>query len=154
MGFADDIAKFAKKTKQRKEDVVTATLFRLNELVIYRSPVITGRARGGWVASTGSISSGAGSTDTNGSATLANANAVAAGAVGSVYYLVNNIKYIATLEYGGYPNPPKVGSWDKVTQSYKILSVGGYSKQAPAGMVRISIAQIKNFIADEVRRGN
>jgi hypothetical protein len=154
MGFADDIARFAKKAKRRKVEVVTVTFFKLNELVIYANPVITGRSRGGWIASIGSIPSGTGGLDKNGAATISNANAVAVKAVGSIYYLVNNVKYIGTLEYGGYPNPPKVGSWDKITQSYKILSVGGYSKQAPAGMVRISIAQIKNFIADEVRRGN
>ena len=52
--------------------------------------------------------------------------------------MTNNLPYIQKLEYGGYPNPAKTG--DK--------TVNGYSKQAPAGMVRISLEQIKNELSE------
>jgi len=44
------------------------------------------------------------------------------------------------LEYGLYPNPPKHPTGK---------TVGGYSTQAPAGMVRISVAEFGG-IANEV----
>ena len=46
-------------------------------------------------------------------------------------YISNNLPYIATLEYGGYPNPPKSGSGK---------TVNGFSKQAPKGMVGVTLA--------------
>jgi hypothetical protein len=41
------------------------------------------------------------------------------------------------LEYGGYPNPPKSGSGK---------TAGGYSIQAPAGMVRVSAAEFGEIV--------
>lgn len=55
------------------------------------------------------------------------------------YSLQNNLPYIHILEYGLYPNPPKLGSWDKKRGHYVIKSVNGFSKQAPQGMLRIAL---------------
>lgn len=51
------------------------------------------------------------------------------------YKVVNPTQYIKVLEYGLYPNPPKGG---------KGKTVNGFSTQAPRGMVRISIEEVKN----------
>lgn len=134
MSFASDLAAFAKKTKKTKEDTTRAFLFELNRLVVERTPVKTGRARGGTVAAVDSLPTGTGSPDKSGSKTISRANAVAAMGVGRVYYLANNVKYIAVLEYGGYPE----GETEK--------TIGGYSRQAPAGMFRISIQQLQDYI--------
>jgi hypothetical protein len=57
---------------------------------------------------------------------------------GSVF-IVNNLPYIAVLEYGGYPNPPSDPVHGK--------TIGGYSKQAPQGMVRVTAVELKPLVA-------
>ena len=61
--------------------------------------------------------------------------------LGKKIYFTNNRPYAIIGEYGGYPNPPKVGTW--TGNAYQKLSAGGYSRQAPNGMVRISIKKMK-----------
>lgn len=74
---------------------------------------------------------------------------------GRKVYLFNNLPYIGTLEYGGYPTPVRRGSWDRRTQSYVIKSINGYSKQAPNGMVRVALAhwnsRLRANFAREIR---
>lgn len=152
MGFSEDIKAFAEKAKVDHEEFVLALLFKLNDLVIKRTPVDEGRARGGWIASTGSPATGQGSADKTGNSTLSAANDVAAGAIGVVYRLTNNVEYIAVLEFGGYPDPVKLGTYDKRTKQYEIRSKGGFSKQAPAGMVRVSVQELKNEV-ERIARG-
>lgn len=66
--------------------------------------------------------------------------------------LFNNQPYAEVLEFGGYPNPPKKGSWvksgfsrvgkgGKVHKSggYEIRSSGGFSKQAPRGIYTVAL---------------
>lgn len=50
--------------------------------------------------------------------------------LGKKTFLYNNLPYITTLEFGGYPKNPKGGQGK---------TVGGFSKQAPRGMVRVSL---------------
>ena len=84
-----------------------------------------GRARSNWHAS---LSSYPTTTTESTSVNMAQIETVAANAAGNVFYLTNNLPYIGKLEYGGYPNPSN-GS----------KTVGGFSTQAPEGMVRVSI---------------
>lgn len=49
-------------------------------------------------------------------------------------YLFNNLPYINTLEFGGYPKNSKTGN----------KTVNGYSTQAPRGMVRVSLTRWKS----------
>jgi hypothetical protein len=48
-------------------------------------------------------------------------------------HITNNAPYIGVLEFGEYPNPPKAGTG---------RTVGGYSTQAPRGMVRATIGEV------------
>lgn len=137
MSFARDIALHAKHVDVALEEMARAVLFKANDLIIGRTPTDTGRARGGWIASLGNAATGEGHLgDPTG-----RANSVAGRAVGKVYYLANNVKYIGVLEYGGFPNPSK-GS----------KTQGGYSELAPKGMLRISVQEIKKEIAKQVRQ--
>ncbi len=65
-------------------------------------------------------------------------------------YISNNLPYIATLEYGGYPNPVQKGTWNKKTKSYEQRSANGFSKQAPNGMVGITMANVQKVIREAV----
>lgn len=111
------------------EKVVRGTLISLSSRIIKRSPVDSGRFRGNWQATIGSPASGQlSSIDSNGSATSANAANVANRLeAGSIFYLTNNLPYGERLEYG-------------------------YSKQAPAGMVRVTLAEYEKILRLEASK--
>ena len=57
-------------------------------------------------------------------------------------FISNNLPYITTLEYGGYPKHPKGG---------KGKTVDGFSRQAPEGMVGVTLANNENIFNAAVR---
>ena len=81
------------------------------------TPVDTGRARGNWQCTIGSPFVGENDNGSN-SQIISTIPEHA----GSVVYLSNNLPYISALEYG-------------------------HSKQAPAGMVRVSIARFGGLLS-------
>lgn len=87
--------------------------------VVLRTPVDTGRARGNWQTSIGMPAEGEiGTTDPTGASALAQGQAVLAALPPfSVVYINNGVPYIEALE-------------------------GGWSRQAPAGMVAITLAEM------------
>lgn len=119
------LEKMAKDYGIRMEALVRRTAFELAALVIERTPVDTGFARGGWFAQLNGIGPWTPYKDPAGvgaanfiSATLASY------APGDTIYVMNPTKYIRALEYG-------------------------HSKQAPSGMVRRTLAEGK-LIADGI----
>lgn len=64
--------------------------------------------------------------------------------LGKKIYFTNNAPAISILEYGGFPSPVKKGSYIKRSKSYEILSVRGFSKQAPNGWVRAALIAMRN----------
>lgn len=125
--------------------------FKLFEKVILKTPVDTGAARNSWGVSVGAIrpptpSAGAEAVVSSGGIGAMSV-AVAASPVGGVVWLSNGLPYIRVLEYGLYPNPPQRGSWVKGRKGqpghWEIKSVNGYSRQAPQGMVRLSIIEMQ-----------
>lgn len=54
-------------------------------------------------------------------------------------YISNNLPYICMLEYGGYSKESKTGK-----------TVNGFSKQAPNGMVGVTMANYKKKIEEAV----
>lgn len=67
-------------------------------------------------------------------------------------FLTNNEDYINVVEYGGYTKSPKLGTWDKRTGRYVIRSRGGYSKQAPKGMVRKHMNRSAKFLEEAANK--
>jgi hypothetical protein len=60
--------------------------------------------------------------------------------------IASGLPYIRILEYGGYPNPPVRGSWDRATRQWVVKSSGGFSRQAPQGMVRVTVDAVRAAI--------
>lgn len=58
--------------------------------------------------------------------------------IGSTLYFFNNQPYAKTVEFGGYPNPVKKGTYNRRTKKYEKRSSKGFSKLAPQGMVRLN----------------
>ncbi|MCP4987576.1 MAG: hypothetical protein GY928_16415 [Colwellia sp.] len=113
--------------------------------IVKGTPVETGRAKSNWFLTTGSPSSATttiiGDDDVN----------LPKVVVGKKIYLTNNLPYISTLEYGGYPDPVKKGTWNKKTNSYEVRTTGGYSDQlfpmgTPKGWVRATMIRMLNMI--------
>lgn len=92
--------------------------------VILKTPVDTGRARGNWFVAIGSPSSAAnGKADKPGQTTIDAGSAVITGLTeAQAVWITNNLPYIGRLE-------------------------NGYSQQAPAGMVAVTMAELEAFFA-------
>ncbi|HZX76156.1 hypothetical protein [Lysobacter sp.] len=141
--FALDIAAFARKAKAAQDHVVRKIATDLLTRIVLRTPVgnpslwkgkppagyVGGRARANWNVSLGRPDHMVTAiTDKNGQTTIYRAMApLAAWKADDAIYITNSLPYIRTLEYEGH------------------------SKQAPAGMVRISVAEFQTFVDDAVR---
>jgi hypothetical protein len=176
--FGLQVAEWAKKAKGSVDKNVRGITLALFSGIIKATPVDTGRARGNWQTTVGTAATGTVERlDPSGSAAIGEITANMGGA-GKITWLTNNLPYITVLEFGGYPNPPKrgtlvsrgaavsslglsgfsgniglrqslaLGSRTREPAVYEIRSSGGYSRQAPHGMVRTNIARIGGIIRD------
>lgn len=120
--FSLDVSKWAAQTTADIATVVRKTTLDMFGRIIMRSPVDTGRFRNNWYASIGKPSGSANEgTDPSGAGSLARVNAAAIEyKLGDTIWMSNNLKYAWRLETG-------------------------WSKQAPAGMVAITVAEFQSI---------
>lgn len=118
MSFAFDVSRWVKKTGVNLDLVVRKISLDMFARVILRTPVDTGRARGNWQVSIGAVNDSVIEVnDKAGTVTISKAAAaVAKVKAGDTIFLCNSLPYIHRLETG-------------------------WSKQAPAGMVGITIEE-------------
>ena len=118
--FSAGIAGYAKRAGvsigRAVADVCMGTAIR----TIDKTPKDKGTAQGNWFAKINSVSNETSETRTEAEAIL-DATNTAQKASGNIFYLTNNLDYIRKLEYG-------------------------WSKQAPNGMLRLSIAETENAL--------
>ena len=94
--------------------------------MIKQSPVDEGRAKNNWFLTIGVPSSEATTSKSDsGTNSISQASGMPKNILGKKLFFTNNLPYIETLEYGGYPDP---NNGNKTR--------GGFSKQAPTGWVR------------------
>lgn len=147
MSFKDDIEKFRKKTEKKMNKTFRGTALSLFSKIILRTPVgnpsqwetkyppkgyVGGRLRANWQASINSPKSGElDRIDESGGSTIADANSATAKAkIGDSLFMVNNLPYAQAIE-------------------------NGHSRsQAPAGMVRVTIAEFQKTVRAEARKNN
>ena len=107
------------------------------------TPIDEGRTRNNWFLKVGAPSTE--KTDlTSGNDTYR--TRMPKSVLGKRLFFANNLPNINTLEYGGYPNPAKFGSKDKVTGEISIHTKNGFSDQAVGGWVRVEILKMRNSI--------
>ena len=140
--FDDQMRAFARRANMSVEKTIKGTSIKLFSAVIKSSPVDTGRFRANWTAAGVQPSTvTTDMTDKSGSAAIgAMTNYINSANGQMVFTLANNLPYAYKLEYGGYPGDGP-------------NTVGGYSKQAPAGVVRVNVARFQ-AILDEQARAN
>ena len=128
--FKADFTRIVEKAKGRVDIVVQKATMYIFSSVILRTPVLTGRARGNWQCAAYDIPQGYNDQiqDKSGSVAIRAMTGVAGTAkAGGIVYLVNNLPYAQRLEYG-------------------------YSqRQAPNGMVRITVAEFERWLEKAAR---
>lgn len=123
MSFSADISKFVKKARGNMDEAVQGVALELAARLVARTPVESGVARGNWQAGIGGFrAEPTGEPDKSGETTLANIAATIGGArAGQTIYLTNTLSYIGRLEHGA-------------------------SKQAPAGMVTVTLTEFPGVV--------
>lgn len=121
--FALDVSRFVEKAKIAPAVVVRKLGLDLASSVVLGSPVDTGRFRANWNIAFGAPDeSTSQATDKSGGQAINRVRAQLAGFNEPVdIYLTNSLPYAIPLEYGS-------------------------SKQAPQGMVRITVAKFQSFV--------
>ena len=136
MGFADDVGKMVAAANEDFSKIRRKVILELSGRVIKRTPVDKGHHQGAWQTTTGKPATS--DIDRKGSDANAELSTVVAGsAVTETVYLSNLGPAITMLEYGGWPKNPK-------KQTGK--TAGGFSIQAPRGMVRVAIAEFPYIV--------
>ena len=140
--FGQQIEEQAKELMKLRERQIRGAAVACFGHIITSSPVDTGRFRSNWFCS-----GAEGSNEVTkvvisaGSVLEAMTSKVVSLKDWSIFILTNNLPYSEVIEYGGYPDPVQFGSWNKKLKKFEILSLAGYSRQAPQGVVRVAIAQ-------------
>ena len=143
----DDVKKMIAKNKRDANDNIRGVYFSGLSNVIKGTPTDTGRARNNWFLSVGVPFSLAGrSSKKDGGGSERSLTQMPKWVLNKKVYFSNNLPYIGILEYGGYPSPVKIGSYIKRSKSFEIVSVNGFSKQAPNGWVRAALIKMQNKI--------
>jgi hypothetical protein len=122
--FALNLAKQIEAANDKVESIVKVTMIELFNRVIQKSPVDTGRFRANWNCSIGSPDlSTSQAIDPSGSGAISKATSTVVSYTlnGQSVFLTNNLPYADRLE-------------------------NGWSKQAPNGMVRLSMMEIQNSV--------
>lgn len=139
--FLDTINEWVEETESRIDNVLQTVVLLVGKSVVSLSPVDSGRFRGNWQLSIDStIDSATLRQDPEGTQTLAEmASKVNSFTAGQVAYIQNHVLYGNDLEYGLYNGPTQ-----KVTAD-------GFSRQAPAGVVRITAARFRRIVEQAVQ---
>jgi len=122
-GFADQVRAWERKTERKMDLAVRKIALEMFRRIILKSPVDTGRFRGNWQIAIGSVPDGTLELDDKtGTATIAKGAAIALGMnAGDTIYFANNLPYARRLEEG-------------------------YSQQAPAGMVALTVQEFQSIV--------
>jgi hypothetical protein len=141
--FSQEVAAGVKLAKDANIGAVRATLLSMARRVIQDTPVDTGRLKNNWYASNRGLGRQRNrGLDPSGANSLKRVVAALQRLkVGQAFYLYNNLPYARVVEFGLYPNPPKNPTGK---------TVNGFSRQAPAGMLRINFNSAR---VQTLRRG-
>jgi len=139
MSFAKDIKDFTLEFNDAAEDTVRGTAIKLWGAIVDSSPVDEGRFRANWIASFDDTDSTVESKDKGGDRTKAKiTGSVLSQKDYSQFTLTNNLPYGEVIEFGKYGDGSKTS--------------GGYSKQAPQGVVRTNVKRFNSLLESEAKK--
>jgi hypothetical protein len=131
-----DLNKWSKLQGEKLNEVRRIFAFEVFNKVILESPVDTGAFRGAWGVSIGRDEiNDTGSSDKSGNDTIARNMAAAENLTGDdSIFIYNNLPYGRKIEYGTFTKKPETEK-----------TIGGFSKQAPRGMVGKTLAKAEQL---------
>lgn len=125
--FTLQLQRFVDRAKANAELVVRKAGIEIYSQVVLKSPVDTGRFRANWLIGIGAVGTTTEATDKSGSSTIARGTQqILQVQLGQSIWISNSLPYARRLEYG-------------------------YSRQAPTGMVRTTIAEWNRFLEQAAR---
>ncbi len=141
-GFSNQIGEFNINFSNLSDTVFRVTVIKFFGQVVEASPVDTGRFRANWFVT---ISAPSVRVQPNSEKTEDEVNRRIVRKVNSsigarIFYLTNNLPYAEVIEFGGYPQGPKVQN--------------GFSRQAPKGVVRVTAKNFSRIFDENARRLN
>ena len=139
--FALDVKLFAEKAGTVPDKVLRKVVFDITREIVQKTPVDTGHARSNWFWGVQVVSDEDATLSKSGAPSLTRAASFASTVrSGGVVYLTNNLPYIMALEFGsGRGGGPKT-------------TADGHSTQAPAGMVRVTVARWQSIVDRAARK--
>lgn len=155
----DILIKFNKDTQKNADKVMQETVFNMFGAVIEGTPEgafdpdHVGTLKGGWVVSHNIPSRSKPMLRMPGRTRKSIKMMISSNIVSKnvKMYMTNNHEYANVVEYGGYPKRVKRGTYNKTIGRWEVRSAKGYSKQAPAGMVRVNTRQFKRILEISAR---
>ena len=128
--FKDQIRAFNKKAEKAADMVFRGTALDLFSSIVQRTPVDTGRLRGNWQVGINSPGVGALYAEDKGGSKAQKraASGVKRAGIGDSIFITNNLPYAKAIEYGHS------------------------AKQAPNGMVRVTVAEFKQHVKRNARK--
>jgi hypothetical protein len=136
-----EVKKMIADNKKQSNRDIKALYFVGLRTIIKGTPVDEGRARNDWFLTVGAPSGLVGRSDEiSGSGSESSLMSMPQDVLNKKIYFTNNLPYIETLEYGGYPNP-----------SNGTKTTGGFSTQltpfkSPKGWVRATLIEVASKI--------
>ena len=138
MSFGNTFASFQNRFEDNNEEIVKAVSIKLFSAIILASPVDDGRFRSNWFPANAVPSNMLIDGELPAQITINNAARFVQTSQAMTFTLTNNLPYAQTIEFGGYSDGPN--------------TIGGFSKQAPQGVVRVNAARFERLITAEARR--
>lgn len=128
--FASNMSRILQRCKDKQDRIVRAVAAELISGMKEMSPVDTGRFKNNWYASIGQVDTTT-NTETVDQVMVRATPVLEKFRSGMKIYLTNSLPYAKPLEFGQFGKPPGSANGPK--------TVDGYSKQAPGGMVRLTV---------------
>ena len=152
--LGDLMREISKRTGAKIENVVIEAGVKMTDSIMAKSPVDTGRFRGSWTSTSSRPSRITNARWRTDRAIKSEAIAKLTKAIEkqTTFYIVNNLPYANVLEYGLYPKNVKKGTKNRKTKRFEIRTVNGFSRQAPAGMVRVTVKEYKRDLNKLIKK--
>ena len=140
--FSDQIREFRIDFSNLSDEVFRITVIKFFGQIVQASPVDTGRFRANWFVT---ISRPSRKVEPNSEKSENQVNqrierVVNGARIPRVFWLTNNLSYSEVIEFGGFRGGPK--------------TIGGFSRQAPKGVVRITAKRFSRIFNENARRVN
>jgi len=145
----DNVKKAMRKNKREANKIIKGVYLAGLTDIVSGTPADKGRARNNWFLTVGQpfgLSTSGRPDNKTGAWSMISMASMPKNVLNKKIFFTNNLSYIETLEYGGFPIPVEKGSYIKRSKSFEKLSSGGFSKQAPGGWVRKTLILMQNKI--------